>query len=68
MPNGLSWRHIFVLGNIAGIGFTMSLFISKLALSADLDQIAKLAILVASTSAILLGALSALLHVAKKTT
>lgn len=66
MPKGLSWRHIFVLGNIAGIGFTMSLFISKLALSADLDQIAKLAILVASTSAILVGALSALLLIRKK--
>ncbi len=65
MPKGLSWHHIFVLGNIAGIGFTMSLFISKLALSADLDQIAKLAILVASTSAILVGALSALLLIRK---
>ncbi len=67
LPKSLSWRHIFVLGNIAGIGFTMSLFISKLALSADLDQIAKLAILVASTSAILVGALSALLLIPKRT-
>ncbi len=66
LPKGLSWRHIFVLGNIAGIGFTMSLFISKLALSSDLDQIAKLAILVASSSAILIGVVSTLLLIRKK--
>ena len=66
LPKGMNWRHILVLGSIAGIGFTMSLFISKLALSSDLEQIAKLAVLVASTSAILFGSASVLLLIPKK--
>lgn len=61
LPNDLRWSHIFVLGNIAGIGFTMSLFISKLALSVELESIAKLAVLIASSSAIIIGVASALL-------
>lgn len=66
LPNELQWRHIFVLGNIAGIGFTMSLFISKLALSIELEQIAKLAVLMASITAILFGAISTLIFIPKK--
>jgi len=65
LPNELQWRHIFVLGNIAGIGFTMSLFISKLALPIELEQIAKLAVLVASISAIIVGTVSALILISK---
>ena len=31
LPKGIKWRHVFGLGWVAGIGFTMSLFISNLA-------------------------------------
>lgn len=55
MPSGLQWRHILLLGCLAGIGFTMSLFISKLALSTELEQIAKLAVLVASGVGVLMS-------------
>ena len=55
MPIGLRWRHIFLLGCLAGIGFTMSLFISKLALTSELEQIAKISVLAASIAAILLS-------------
>ena len=58
LPKGLRWRHIFILGNFAGIGFTMSLFISKLAFSIELELIAKLAVLVASITAIIVGVIS----------
>lgn len=57
MPIGLRWKHIFLLGCLAGIGFTMSLFISKLALASELEQIAKISVLAASVTAILLSVL-----------
>jgi NhaA family Na+:H+ antiporter len=31
LPNGLRWRHVYGLGWLAGIGFTMALFIAGLA-------------------------------------
>jgi NhaA family Na+:H+ antiporter len=31
LPKGIKWKHVFGLGWVAGIGFTMSLFISNLA-------------------------------------
>lgn len=55
LPSDLKWKHILVLGNIAGIGFTMSLFISKLALINEYEQTAKLAVLAATLIAILIG-------------
>jgi NhaA family Na+:H+ antiporter len=49
LPEGTGWRHIYGAGWLAGIGFTMSLFITDLAFSEDsLVQIAKLDILGAS--------------------
>ena len=59
IPTGLSWRWIMGLACLAGIGFTMSLFISTLAFSdAEQLQIAKLAILSAS---VISGAVGCLL-------
>jgi Na+:H+ antiporter, NhaA family len=56
LPEGLTWRHVYGAGWLAGIGFTMSLFISDLAFSGgSLLETAKLGILVASLIAGLVG-------------
>jgi Na+:H+ antiporter, NhaA family len=49
LPPGISWRHLIGVGLLAGIGFTMSLFIASLAFT-DGPEIAtaKMAILIAS--------------------
>ena len=49
LPAGIGWRHVYGAGWLAGIGFTMSLFITDLAFSGgSLVEAAKLGILVAS--------------------
>jgi NhaA family Na+:H+ antiporter len=57
LPAGLGWRHLFGAGLLAGIGFTMSIFITNLAFTAQPDVIteSKMAILLASLVAGLLG-------------
>jgi NhaA family Na+:H+ antiporter len=56
LPEGIGWRHIYGAGWLAGIGFTMSLFISDLAFSEDsLVETAKLGILCASLIAGVVG-------------
>jgi Na+:H+ antiporter, NhaA family len=56
LPKGAGWNHIIGVALLAGIGFTMSLFITELALEAPLDRLeAKLGILVASVIAGALG-------------
>jgi NhaA family Na+:H+ antiporter len=59
LPTSVTWKHIAAAGLLAGIGFTMSIFITLLAFS-DVQAVvsAKLAILVASTCAALLGMLA----------
>ena len=59
LPTSVTWKHIAAAGLLAGIGFTMSIFITLLAFS-DVQAVvsAKLAILVASTCAALLGLLA----------
>lgn len=58
LPEGVDWRTMIGVGFLAGIGFTMSLFISVLAFpegSTTLQE-AKLGILTASITAMLIGA------------
>ena len=65
-PQSISWRHLTIVGLLAGIGFTVSLFIAQLAFSTDelLDQV-KLAVLLASVIAAVLGAAAGYLLVGK---
>jgi NhaA family Na+:H+ antiporter len=56
MPHGVTWRHIYGVSWLAGIGFTMSLFISSLAFGASAQlETAKVGILVASLIAGITG-------------
>ncbi|RBQ02941.1 Na+/H+ antiporter NhaA [Pedobacter miscanthi] len=49
LPTGAGWKHVFGLGMLAGIGFTMSIFIALLSFSDALHvSEAKFAILTAS--------------------
>jgi NhaA family Na+:H+ antiporter len=49
LPAGLRWRHLVVLGLVAGVGFTMSLFVGQLAFfDLRLLAAAKLGVLSAS--------------------
>jgi NhaA family Na+:H+ antiporter len=59
LPAELNWRHIVGVGLLAGIGFTMSIFITNLAFAGQPDTInaAKMAILTASVTSGLLGML-----------
>ncbi len=56
LPEGLTWRQIYGAGLLAGIGFTMSIFISGLAFdSEEYIQISKVGIFAASILAAILG-------------
>src|ERR687894_1181277 len=56
MPQGVTWMHIYGASWLAGIGFTMSLFISDLAFAdSPLLNVAKLGILAASVIAGITG-------------
>ena len=35
IPGGMSYRHVFTLGTVAGIGFTVALFMSEAAFPAS---------------------------------
>lgn len=49
LPEGVTWRHIYGVAFLAGIGFTMSIFISDLAfIDEEHKQIAKVGIMAAS--------------------
>ena len=52
LPRGLGWRHVLVLGLVAGIGFTMALFVAQLAFNeAAMLGAVKLGVLAASGGA-----------------
>jgi Na+:H+ antiporter, NhaA family len=56
LPEGIGWRHLYGTGWLAGIGFTMSLFVTDQAFSeGSLADAAKLGILAASLIAGLIG-------------
>lgn len=56
LAEGVTWSGILLIGLLAGIGFTMSIFIGTLAFDNEsLLNAAKLGVLVASSSAALLG-------------
>ena len=56
LPSGANWKHIIGLGMLAGIGFTMSIFVSMLSFSnPEFKTEAKFAILIASVSAGIAG-------------
>lgn len=58
LPEGISFKHIFAVSVLCGIGFTMSIFISSLAfanVSPEFDTYARLGILMGSTTAAIIG-------------
>ena len=65
LPAGLTTRHLVVLGVVAGVGFTMSIFIAQLAFTdPGLLAAAKVGVLIASgvASVLALALGTALLH------
>ncbi len=56
LPPSIGWRHLVVLGTVAGVGFTMALFIARLAFAdSRLLSASKLGVLAASGGASILG-------------
>lgn len=68
-PVGATWRMLFAVACLGGIGFTMSIFVDNLAFNVDtcLEYInkGKISILMASTTAALLGSLLIILNAKK---
>ncbi len=60
LPRGANWGQMMAIASLAGIGFTMSLFINHLAFNADhqtFADLAKLGVLVGSALSVLVGCL-----------
>jgi NhaA family Na+:H+ antiporter len=56
LPEGCSWRHLIGVGWLAGIGFTMSLFIGSLAFeSPDLATAVRVGVIAGSLVSTLFG-------------
>lgn len=63
LPPGVTWGGVLLIGLLAGIGFTMSIFIATLAFESEaLLNAAKLGVLAGSTVAAILGLAWGLLH------
>jgi NhaA family Na+:H+ antiporter len=56
LPEGVDWKIMLGAGCLAGIGFTMSLFIAGLSLSDDLLAAGKAGTLAGSTASVAIGA------------
>jgi Na+:H+ antiporter, NhaA family len=58
LPEEVTWKHIYGVGLMAGIGFTMSIFISSLAFADEaMMQVAKIGIFAASLISAIVGLL-----------
>jgi NhaA family Na+:H+ antiporter len=58
LPEGVRWKQLYGVAMLAGIGFTMSIFIAELAFKDEaMKQIAKVGIMAASLAAAVLGLL-----------
>jgi Na+:H+ antiporter, NhaA family len=58
LPTDTNWNKMIGIGILAGIGFTMSIFISTLAFGdSKIQDVAKIAVLIASITAIIVGLL-----------
>ena len=57
LPSGVNWPVMIGAGCLAGIGFTMSLFIAGLALEGDLLDAGKIGTLLGSTASAIVGLL-----------
>ena len=55
LPEGITWSVLLAAGFLAGIGFTMALFIAGLALQDDVLDTAKIGVLVGSAISAVLG-------------
>lgn len=66
LPGGVPWKQIFAIGMVAGIGFTMSIFVDNLAFSDPVYlNMGKAAILVTSFVSAICGMLAVLLTTKK---
>jgi len=63
LPQNVKWGGVVLVGLLAGIGFTMSIFIAGLAFDdAHLLAVAKLSVLCASTLSAVIGLVWGVLH------
>ncbi|MGL6105314.1 Na+/H+ antiporter NhaA [Romboutsia sp.] len=64
-PNNISWLGVFFVSLIAGIGFTMSIFVSEIAFVGNINLInlAKISILLSCVISILFSIISILLYI-----
>ena len=58
MPSGMDARHLGVVGMLGGIGFTMCLLLTEVALPSAMQTIPKLSVLASSAVAALIAAVS----------
>ena len=69
-PAGASWKMLIAVACLGGIGFTMSIFVDSLAFDVDTQQefinMGKIAILMASTTAAILGSVLIILDAKRK--
>lgn len=62
LPEGVLWKQVFAMGLLAGIGFTMSIFVDNLAFTDPVHlSIGKATILVTSCASALCGLIAILL-------
>jgi len=68
LPKDTGWAHIYGVGLIAGIGFTVSMFVTELAFGHNepLLQIAKISIFMASAGSAVLGSIVLMINTTGK--